>query len=174
MMHCFEEDPRTQLQLQADLDCLDVTISMYAVDDHDGKRKAGSVFRAEQDDWNAVTGTYRQFKAESGFDHAASRPTKKPAMSGSSPTGCTPDNPWRRAGMGLGPSAAARLREEVHASARRSPPRRVRDFSSTKGGHRFPTPSPSLSELNRLRQRGLSRMFCPIHWSPASPLRSVA
>jgi hypothetical protein len=67
MLHSFEEDPRTHSQLQADLDCVDVTISMYAVDDHDGARKARSVFRAERQDWIAVTGTYRQFKEESGF-----------------------------------------------------------------------------------------------------------
>lgn len=67
MLHLFEEDPRTNSQRQADLDCLDVTISMYAVDDHGGKRKALSVFRAERGDWVAVSGTYRQFKAESGF-----------------------------------------------------------------------------------------------------------
>lgn len=67
MLHLFEEDPRTRNQLEADLDSLDVTISMYAVDDHSGKRKAQSVFRAEPGDWNAVKGTYRQFKAETGF-----------------------------------------------------------------------------------------------------------
>ena len=67
MLHSFEDDPRTSTQQQIDLDSLSVTISMYAVDDHDGKRKAQSVFRAEQGDWNAVTGTYRRFKAESGF-----------------------------------------------------------------------------------------------------------
>lgn len=67
MLHSFEDDPRTSTQKQVDLDSLDVTISMYGVDDHDGKRKDQSVFRAERGDWNAVTGTYRQFKAESGF-----------------------------------------------------------------------------------------------------------
>ena len=40
---------------------------MYTVDNHDGKRKAQSVFRAERGDWNAVMETYHQFKAESGF-----------------------------------------------------------------------------------------------------------
>lgn len=67
MLHMFEEDARTSSQLQADLDCVDLTISMYAVSDRDGERKAGSVFRAEREDWIAVRGTYRQFKAESGF-----------------------------------------------------------------------------------------------------------
>lgn len=67
MSHHFEEDPRTKSQLEADLDFLDVTISMYAVDNHGGKRNARSVFRAEPGDWNAVMGTYHQFKAESGF-----------------------------------------------------------------------------------------------------------
>lgn len=67
MLHSFEDDPRTSNQQQIDLDSLSVTISMYAVDDHGGKRKAQSVFRAEQGDWNAVTGTYRQFKAETEF-----------------------------------------------------------------------------------------------------------
>lgn len=67
MSHHFEEDPRTRPQLEADLDFLDVTISMYAVDDHGGERKACSVFRADRGDWNAVKGTYRQFRAESGF-----------------------------------------------------------------------------------------------------------
>jgi hypothetical protein len=67
MLHSFEEDPRTSSQVQVDLDCVDVTISMYAVDDRRGERKARSVFRAEREDWTAVTGTYRQFKEESGF-----------------------------------------------------------------------------------------------------------
>lgn len=67
MLHLFEEDPRTNNQQKIDLDSLSVTISMYAVDDHGGKRNAQSVFRAEQGDWNAVTGTYRQFKVETEF-----------------------------------------------------------------------------------------------------------
>ncbi|NQD87764.1 hypothetical protein HP499_08100 [Paenarthrobacter sp. CM16] len=67
MLHSFEDDPRTPLQREIDLDSADVTISMYAVTDRAGERKARSVFRAESTDWVAVTGTYRQFRAESGF-----------------------------------------------------------------------------------------------------------
>lgn len=67
MLHFFEADPRTHNQLKVDLDSLDVTISMYAVKDQNGKRKPRSVFRADREDWIAVEGTYRQFKEESEF-----------------------------------------------------------------------------------------------------------
>lgn len=67
MSHSFDQDARTDMQRMADLDSLDVTISMYAVTDKQGDRRTRSVFRAEQCDWVAVEGTFRQFKADSGF-----------------------------------------------------------------------------------------------------------
>lgn len=68
MSHSFEKDPRKKLQREADLDSVDVTISMYAVRDHKGERKPHSVFQAEKSDWVAAEGTYRQFTAETEFD----------------------------------------------------------------------------------------------------------
>lgn len=67
MQHQFEDDPRLPKQLERDLDSMDVTISMYAVEDHEGTRSSQSVFRAESSDWNAVKGTFRQFRTETGF-----------------------------------------------------------------------------------------------------------
>lgn len=70
MTHRFESDQRTAEQCAADLDSPRVTVSMYAVDDQNGMRKEGSVFRAGKPDWEpAVSGTYRQFTAETGFDN---------------------------------------------------------------------------------------------------------
>lgn len=75
MSHWFEEDARTDNQRAADLDSPRVTVSMYAVDDRDGARKRSSVFKAEKADWEpAVSGTYRQFTAETGFDNPGMQP----------------------------------------------------------------------------------------------------
>lgn len=70
MTHRFEYDPRTPEQRAADLDSPRVTVSMYAVDDHNGTRKEASVFRAGKPDWEpAVSATYRQFTTETGFEN---------------------------------------------------------------------------------------------------------
>lgn len=70
MAHWFEKDSRTENQRAADLNDPLVTISMYAVDDHGETRKRSSVFKAEATDWEpVVSGTYRQFIAETGFDN---------------------------------------------------------------------------------------------------------